>query len=122
MPLDEFSTLFEIPDLHVAIKNFLAHYLYEPQTCSIRGPQRDSGDTQVPFDGVKVWHSIQVQNLSSDGNLRLPQRLFAEPPSDDWPLGRYDTAMFREDIENGPITPGRGFDGESGASIITLPR
>jgi hypothetical protein len=113
MPLDEFSALFDIVDLPVAIKAFLAQYLREPQTCKIGGRQGNQDDRRVPFDDVKVWHSAQVQNLSSTGGLRVPQRVFAVPPSDAWPLGRYDTAIFREDVENGPQIPGRGFNGLS---------
>ena len=113
MPLDEVSVLFGIDDLSVAIKDFLAHYLREPQTRTVGSRQGGHDDRRVPFDEVKVWHSIQVQTRTSTGGLRVPQRLFAVPPSDAWPLGRYDTAIFREDIENGPLTPDRGFNGLS---------
>ena len=109
--LDDCSTTFDIPDLSTSINDFLAHYLHEPQTCNIGGRQGRSDDRRVPFDSVKMWHSVQVQNLNSSGGLRVPQRLFATPPSDSWPLGRYDVAIFREDVENGPQAPGRGFDG-----------
>ena len=111
MSLDDFSTTFSIPDLSTSINNFLAHYLREPQTCKIGGRQGHSDDRRVPFDDVKIWHSTQVQNLDSGGGLRVPQRLFAAPPSDSWPLGRYDVAIFREDVENGPQVPGCGFEG-----------
>ena len=41
MPLDEVSVLFGINDLSVAIKDFLAHYLCEPQTRTVGGVRPD---------------------------------------------------------------------------------
>ena len=111
MSLDDFSILFNIPDLPTSICDFLEHYLRDQRFVKIGGRQGSSSDPRIPFDDVKAWYSVQIQNPSSNGGLRIPQRVFAAPPSDAWPLGRYDTAIFRENIEDGPQTPGRGLDG-----------
>ena len=112
MSLYDFSAKFNIPDLPVSICDFLGHYLHNQRFRKIGGRQGSSDDPRIPFDDVKIWHLVQIQNFSSDGGLRIPQRLSAAPPSDSWPFGRYDTAIFREDVEGGPQTPGHGFDGQ----------
>jgi len=113
MSLCDFSSLFKIPNLPISIVDFLTHYLHDQRFRKIGGRQGSSDNPHIPFDNVKIWHSVLVQNLSSNNGLRVPQRLFAVPPSDAWPFGRYDTAIFREDIEGGPQIPGCGLNGWS---------
>ena len=38
--------------------------------------------------------------------MSAPRRLCAEPPSPEWPFGRYDTALLSDGS-----TPGRGLQG-----------
>ncbi|KAF9777296.1 hypothetical protein BJ322DRAFT_1135060 [Thelephora terrestris] len=103
---------FNIPGLYVSIRDFLSHYLYDQDNRRISGRQGPTHGTVLPFDGVQVWHSVQVQNFNCDGMLRPPQRLFASPPSDDWPSGRCDTVLFRESVDpRSPQRPGLGLSG-----------
>ena len=46
-----------------------------------------------------------------DGSINDPRRLSATPPSDLWPLGRYDTALLVEDSANPAASPNVGLDG-----------
>lgn len=110
--IDVVATDFHIPNLRVSIRDFLSHYLYDQETRRISGRQGLMDYRLLPFDEIRVWHSVQVQNYNSDGGLRPPQRLFASPPSDDWPSGRCDTMLFRESIDVGsPQRPGPGLKG-----------
>jgi hypothetical protein len=103
---------FNIPNLHTSIQDFLSHYLHDQETRKIAGRLGPPDDTPLPFNEIRVWYSVQVQNFNSDGDLRPPQRLFASPPSDDWPFGRCDTLLFRESVGPGsPQRPGLGLKG-----------
>lgn len=104
---------FRIPNLYTSIRDFLSHYLYDQETRRISGRQGPTNGTLLPFNEIRVWHSVQLQNYDSNGGLRPPQRLFASPPSDDWPSGRYDTVLFRESVDAGsPRRPGLGLEGQ----------
>ena len=94
--VNDLANDFNIPGLYLSIRDFLSHYLYDQDTRRIAGRQGPMHGTLLPFDGIQVWHSVQVQNFNCDGVLRPPQRLFASPPSDDWPSGRCNTTIFRE--------------------------
>ena len=110
-PVDDAAIEFNIPDLQLSISDWFIDYLSNPTTRTISGRQGSAHDVQLPFMDIRVWHSVQVQNHDAAGGLRRPQRLFAQPPSHDWPFGRCDTALFREAIDRGPDRPGYGLDG-----------
>ena len=77
----------------------------------ISGRQGSTLNVQLPFEEIRIWNSVRVQNYDAAGGLRRPQRLFAQPPSGDWQFGRCDTALFREVLDEGPVLPGSGLDG-----------
>jgi hypothetical protein len=110
--IDVVAMDFRIPNLHVSIRDFLSHYLYDQETRRIAGRQGTIGSALLPFDEIRVWYAFRAQNYDSNGSLRPPQRLFASPPSSDWPSGRCDTALFRESVDVGsPQRPGPGLKG-----------
>ena len=111
MPVNDAAIEFRVPDLQVSISDWFSSYLRSPTTRTVSGRQGLTHDIELPFDDVRIWYSVQVQNLDVTGGLRRPQRLFAKPPSHDWPFGRCDTALFREAIDGGPGLPGPGLDG-----------
>ena len=70
-------------------------------------------NAQLPFTDVMVWFSFRMQMRSmNDGLVTEAQRLNAMPPSNDWPLGRYDTVLFVNDSSNPMVSPGVGLDGK----------
>jgi hypothetical protein len=109
--VDNAAIEFCIPDLQVSIRDWLTSYLKDPTTRTISGRQGPVDGILLPFTEVRVWGSFQVQNYGIAGGLRHPQRLFAQPPSDLWPSGRCDTALFRESIDGGSELPGPGLNG-----------
>lgn len=111
--IDIIATDFNIPNLHISIRDFLSHYLYDQGSRRIAGRQGPTYGPPLPFYEIRVWHSVQLQNYDSDGGLRPPQRLFASPPDGNWPSGRYDTVLFRESVDVGsPQRPGPGLKGQ----------
>ena len=111
MSVDDAASEFSIPNLHVSIRDWFLSYISNPTTCTISGQQGPTHDVHLLFTHLNVWHSVQVQNRDAIGGLRQPQRLFAQPPSNAWPFGRCDTALFREAIDGGPELPGPGLEG-----------
>ena len=96
--IDSLAEKYSIPDLHLALLNFFSQCLQTGSVHHISGHQRTQATTQLPFKHVMVWSSLCMQTqLMDDGLVTDPQRLIATPPSDIWPLGWYDTALFVND-------------------------
>jgi len=110
--LDELSGQYGIPDLLRATRDFFSHFLHDQMTHAIAGKRGPTWDISIPFQYVRVWHSVRVQTHSQLGSgITSPQKLFASPPSEEWPTGRCDTAMFAQDAINGPHRPSLGLEG-----------
>ena len=111
--ITDICTEFSIPDILPALRDFLSHYLRDQQNRAIAGRRGPLWNVDAPFEEVRVWHSIRVQ--ASGGYLPTPpppRKLFASPPSHEWPTGRCDTAIFSVNGEGGPERPPPGLDGK----------
>ena len=96
------SIRFSIPDLLPALRDFFAHYLNDQESRTISGRRGPLWNASAPFEDVRVWHSVRVQTKSGHSPTPTPpNKLFASPPSDEWPNGRCDTAIFSMDSEGG---------------------
>jgi hypothetical protein len=110
--VDVLAERFSIPDLRSALADFLAHYLVDQGMHRIGGRRASRHTAPLPFQEVQVWFSVRVQTHSCDGpGVVPPQRLMALPPSDEWPQGRCDTAIFCQDTYNCPDRPPAGLQG-----------
>jgi len=104
--IDELSVYHEIPTLLQATCDFFSHFLHDQTTRTITGKRGPAWNATPPFEQVRVWHSIQVQTYSQCGpGVAPPQKLFASPPTEEWPDGRCDTALFAQDTTSGPLQP-----------------
>jgi hypothetical protein len=111
--IDEISVQHELPDLLQAVHDFFSHFLHDQTTRTIAGKRGPAWNSTMPFTQVRVWHSVQVQTYSQCGpGVAPPQKLFASPPTDEWPDGRCDTAIFVQDA-TGHLHPPPGLDGKS---------
>lgn len=114
IPLSINSTaeMFKLQDLRPALLDFFSNHLQNPSIHHIGGCQRAWANIQLPFNDVMVWYSLRMQVQSMDDGLIIdPQRLNVMPPSDSWPLGQYDTALFVDDSTNFTASPDVGLDG-----------
>ena len=111
--LNNISTKFSIPDLLPLLRDFFSHYLHDQQSRTIAGRRGPLWNASVPFEHAKVWHSVRVQTRSVHSSAPIPaDKLFASPPSDEWPSGRCDTAIFSINTEDGSTRPPPGLDGK----------
>ena len=111
--INSLAEKYSIPDLHPALLDFFSQCLQTGSVHHIGGCRRTQATTQLPFEHVMVWSSLRMQTRSTDdGSVTDPQRLIATPPSDVWPLGRYDTALFVNDSASPTVSPGVGLGGK----------
>lgn len=103
------STKFAIPDLLPALRDFFSHYLHDQQNRAISGRRGPLWNADVPFEALRVWHSVRVQT-ESGYSPTPPRKLFASAPSNEWPTGRCDTAIFSIG-EGEPRRPPAGLGG-----------
>ena len=106
-------TQFAIPDLLPALRDFLSHYLHDQQSREIAGRRGPLWNASAPFEDMRVWHSVRVQTQGDHSPTPIPaNKLFASPPSNEWPTGRCDTAIFSIGAIGGPAKPPPGLDGK----------
>ena len=111
--INKISGEYAIPDLLQATRDFFSHFLLDQNTRTIAGKRGPAWDSTVPFEQIRVWHSVRVRTFSQlHPNVTPPQKLFASPPGGAWPSGQCDTAIFAQDATTGPSRPPSGLDGE----------
>ena len=107
------SASYAIPDLLQATRDFLSHFLNDQSTRTIAGRRGPAWNADVPFDNIRVWNAVRVQTHSQlVPGPAPPRKLFASPPSEEWPTGRCDAAVFAQDATAGPPRPPPGLDGK----------
>ena len=112
--VDSLAEMYGLPDLHPALVDLFSEGFEGPSLHRIGGHRRVHTNTRLPFTDVMVWFSFRIQTRSmDDGLVTDPRRLNAMPPSGDWPLGRFDAALFVNDGSNPMASPGVGLDGMS---------
>lgn len=91
-----FATQFGIPDLVPALGDFITRLASNPPYMQISGRRIASANCFLPFSSIEVWTSLRLQTRSYlPPHMILPSiALNASPPSNNWPHGRYDSALF----------------------------
>ena len=96
--IDSLAEMYGLLDLCPALLNLFSERFGNPSVHHIGGRRRTHADAQLPFTNVMVWFSFCMQTRSMDNGLVTdPRRLTAMLPSNEWPLGCYDTALLVED-------------------------
>ena len=89
MSIEEATVKFGLPDLQLAIANYLCHADHLP------GRQ-----VEVPSssESIQIWAKVQIQQPSFHSQLSVepPQSLVVSPPSEHFPGGRYDFAVISQ--------------------------
>ncbi|KAG2059350.1 hypothetical protein BDR06DRAFT_979926 [Suillus hirtellus] len=101
--LDDVSTDFNLPDLHVVLSSFLQHDACERGIVhGVGGPrQRLSIDHPpiLPFDCIQLWNMVclQLKSFHNPDIVLLAQTIHASPPGPGWPKGQQDTILVNVD-------------------------
>ena len=106
--VDEVAIKFKLPDLRAALADYIRQ-MRDLQSSTFKIGQRrlSPTDATLPFSHLRVWYSARVQVRSTDSaDVSTPCRICAEPPSFEWPFGRYDTVLLSDGS-----TPGQELHG-----------
>lgn len=110
--VDEAAERFALPDLRAALADYLARDRahHRPVVHTIKGQRCASHTAALPFSEMQMWVKVQFQNLPLHNQDIAPaQTLFASPPNNKWPLGRYDASIIN--VKAGADWPRSGLNG-----------
>jgi hypothetical protein len=100
MPINDIATLFNIPDLHEALSDYMQR-ISNTNDGYIRvlGGRRSVRGSQLPFTHLQVWKKLRLQNKAYHyPHETLPSKTVNVcPPSGEWELGRYDPVIVNLD-------------------------
>ncbi|KZS94794.1 hypothetical protein SISNIDRAFT_409274 [Sistotremastrum niveocremeum HHB9708] len=96
--VEEASERFRIPDLYEALLEFYDRKK-KPSPWLVGGARPARGERNLPFQNIKVWYTVTIQNYDVDGEL-LPGRTIQAIERNgrsNTPKGRYDTIIINND-------------------------
>ena len=116
MLVDEVGKMFNLPDLHAALGDYLVRIAGKPDMPHVGaiGGRRISGaQCKLPSTYIQVWNRVRVQSRAYHyPHSPLPAHTInVYPPSPDWPLGHYDSVLMNLDTEK--EWPSSGLTGQS---------
>lgn len=97
LTVDEVAEKYCLPDFRPALADYLRKG--ESFVRSIGGRRISPDGCQLPFDHLDVWVKVRLQSKPFFSNAKIapPQTVNAAPRSEEWPLGKYDTALVNID-------------------------
>jgi hypothetical protein len=112
MSIEDVMTKFDLPDLRGALSDFLIR-VDAGSPIQIGGRRVADRNSSLPFHSLQVWTKVQIQNRSyyTPNHILPPQTINASPPSDLWPCGHSDVALFNTDHNR--VWPYSGLEGTS---------
>ncbi|KAG1799139.1 uncharacterized protein BJ212DRAFT_1305591 [Suillus subaureus] len=98
MTVDKAADHFLLPNLCPAISDYLDH-IETHNDFPVGGRHRAHPNCPLPFERIQIWCKIWIQskNFHDANQLEPLQALLAEPPSNNWPYGRYDLVIINSD-------------------------
>jgi hypothetical protein len=114
--VDDVTTNFNIPDLHVVLSEFLLHDVRERgEVYGVGGPNRRPSiecPLILPFDHLQLWYTVHLQETAfHNSSITLPaQTIYASPPGPGWSKGQQETVLVN--VEGGSVWPESGLTGE----------
>jgi hypothetical protein len=125
MPINDIATLFNIPDLHEALSDYMQR-ISNANDGYIRvlGGRRSARGSQLPFTHLQVWKKLRLQNKAYHyPHETLPSKTInACPPFGEWELGRYDPVIVNLDPDcEWPHSGLEGLDTLDFGSLVEYP-
>jgi hypothetical protein len=102
MTVNEVAAKYALPDSHPALGDYLIRLAGQNQDTFIRtvgGRRYSSQDCTLPFTHLEVWTCVRLPTKSyyAPYDPTPAHTINAYPPSSEWPLGRYDSALINND-------------------------
>lgn len=99
--IHEIASKFCIPDLVPSLAHFLSRVAEGDRSPYAVGGRRPpaANATSLPFQKLEVWQGLRIQSKDYHDPriVHPPQTLCASPPTEKWPLGRFDTVLINSD-------------------------
>lgn len=98
-PVSTVASIFGLPDLRPALKDLITRYDTKAGQLTIGGRRIAPLDCPLPFSDLEIWNSarLQTKTFHEPHTILSSTMINAEPPSPEWPYGRYDSAIFNID-------------------------
>jgi hypothetical protein len=97
MTVDSVAEMFRLPDLRDAIAHYLQKCSNGEQHIQSIGSRRPTSlsSQSLPFIKIQVWTRVRIQTISYFNPQKVlpPETLEAEPPSTEYPYGRYNSVL-----------------------------
>ena len=113
--IQQAAALFQLPDLYDAIREYFYsihthenlsssdHESSDSESAGLaisRCPNAVPASFSLDFEKIRVWFAIRVQtrSLLEPGKANKTATICTQPPSEEWPLGRSDFALFANNL------------------------
>ncbi|KAF8547550.1 hypothetical protein OG21DRAFT_1490136 [Imleria badia] len=100
MSIDDAAQKFDLPDLRGALGDYVnCEGAFAQNFHVFGGPRRSSHDAELPFNELRVWYKVRLQQKSYHdlSTLGLAFTVHAHPPCWPWKYGHYDGALLNID-------------------------
>ncbi|KAF8415444.1 hypothetical protein L210DRAFT_3431490 [Boletus edulis BED1] len=114
MSIDNAAQKFDLPDLRGALGDYVNREGAFAQNFHVfSGPRRSSHDAELPFNELRVWYKVCLQQKSYHdlSTLGLAFMVHAHPPCRPWKYGRYNGVLLN--INEAHAWPSSGLAGHS---------
>ncbi|KAF8425368.1 hypothetical protein L210DRAFT_3421346 [Boletus edulis BED1] len=114
MSIDDAAQKFDLPDLRGALGDYVNREGAFAQNFHVfGGPRRSSHDAELPFNELRVWYKVRLQQKSYHdlSTLGLAFTVHAHPPCQPWKYGHYDGVLLN--IDEAHAWPSSGLAGHS---------
>ncbi|KAG0698406.1 hypothetical protein DFH29DRAFT_983887 [Suillus ampliporus] len=114
IPVDVVAEKFSLPDLRGALADYVEQEGHTglPTFHKLQGPRCAQPDAPLPFDDLRVWFKVRIQQASYHGQSTPPALMVnASPPSATGKYGHYDAAIFTVDDTKLDQWPASGLKG-----------
>lgn len=103
LTIGEAATKFNLPDLHAALASYLTHTSANGDSNALPaapiGGRRTSQPQSLLCKTLQVWSQVLIQRRKyhKSSDVANPRTVVAEPPSEEWPCGHFDTVLANTD-------------------------